>query len=194
MIAAVAAFSVPALLAGRARSLARVAAAGVLAAVAAAPLAALAARTHTFQDRIADPSSVYSRLATLRAGIGIVADHPLAGVGLANYGVYFDRKFGDAWYVSVDEVAGEGAERSPHNELLGVWAELGVAGALCYALAAVSAAGVAWRRRSAAALALLVAYAVPGLTLRHGVYAEANLFLACALAAALGPAARGARP
>ena len=87
--------------------------------------------------------------------------------------------------MSVDEVAGVGAENSPHNELLGVWAELGVTGLFWYLLAAVGAAAVAWRRRSVAALALLVVYAAPGAALHHGIYSEPNLFLFCTLAATL---------
>jgi O-antigen ligase len=179
------ALAVPWLAAGRTRALARASIAGALVAVAGAPIVARVAETHTFQDRVTDPSSVFSRVATLNAGAGIVADHPLAGVGLANYGAAFDAKYGTAWYVSVDEVSGVGAERSPHNNLLGVWVELGLAGIVFYLLAAITVAGAAWRRRNTFALALLAVYAVPGATLYHGVYSECNLALFCALAVAL---------
>lgn len=189
--AVVAALAVPALVAGSARTLARRAVVAALALVAASPLVAVVATTHAFEDRVTDPSSVYSRVATLRAGARIVADHPLLGVGLANYSAYFDRALASSSAAS-DEVEGVGPERSPHNDPLGVWAELGLGGIFCYLLAAVGAYAAARRRGDVAAAALLVVYTVPGLTLRHGINPGPNLLLAVALGVAFSRRAEAA--
>jgi O-antigen ligase len=176
MGAIAAALALPAVLGLRVRSLARAAILAALLAVAALPALIPVSQTATFRDRITDPSSAFSRAATYLAALDVIEDHPLAGVGLTNYHAYFESKFGTAWYVDVEAVADVGAESYPHNNLLGVWAELGAAGAFFYVLAAVALAGDAWRRRAMAALALMVVYWVPGMFLESGVYPDLNLY------------------
>jgi O-antigen ligase len=189
-IALVAAFAVPLLVEMRFRSLARVAVVALLVAIAAGPLVASIAANRTFENRVTDPSSVYSRLATLRSGLEIVAEHPLAGVGLGSYHAYYVARYGDGAREDDVEIAGVGAESSPHNNLLGVLAELGVVGLFFYLLAAVSLVALAWRERNLFALSLIAVYAVPGLTLQHGIYGPVNLYAFFAFALALQSGAR----
>ncbi len=170
------ALALPFVLAGRIRTLARAGLVGLLLAIAAIPVIVPLSRTATFQDRITDPSSAFSRLATYFAAADVIEDHPITGVGLTNYHEYFQQKFGTAWYIDVEAVADVGAEAYPHNNLLGVWAELGIFGVFFYAVAAVALAGLAWRRRSVGALALMVVYWVPGMFLESGVYSDLNLY------------------
>jgi O-antigen ligase len=189
MLALGAAFALPYLVAGRVRTLARAAAVVLLVALAALPLLARVAGTRTFEERISDPSSAYSRLATYRAAVDVIGDHPIRGVGLVNYSSYFDAKYGTAWYVDVEEVGDVGAANYPHNNFLGTWAELGLLGIFFYALAAAALAVEAWRR-SVAALALMIVYWVPGMTLQSGIYSDLNLYYFCMLAVLLGPGRR----
>lgn len=185
--AIVAALALPLVLAGRVRALARVALVGALLLVAAIPLLVPLSMTATFRDRIVDPSSAFSRAATYLAALDIISDRPLFGVGLTNYHDYFEAKYGTAWYIDVEAVADIGAESYPHNNLLGVWAELGTLGAFFYVLATVALAGAAWRRRSIAALALMVVYWIPGMTLQSGIYADLNLYYFAMVAVLLAP-------
>jgi O-antigen ligase len=176
MVAMGAALAVPYALAGRVRTLARAALVAILVVAATAPLWLRASQSFVFQNRVTDPSSAFSRLATYKAAIDVIGDHPLAGVGLAQYRSYFAERFGTAWYIDVEEVSGVGAEDSPHNNLLGTWAELGLAGIVFYVLAGLALGWEAWRRRSAAAMALMLIYWIPGMTLQSGVYADLNLY------------------
>jgi O-antigen ligase len=185
VVAIVGALALPYALKGRFRTLARAAAVVVLLLAAAAPLWLGLSESLVFQNRVTDPSSAFSRLATYRAAFDIIEDHPLLGVGLAEYRAYFARKFGTAWYIDVEEVSGVGAEDSPHNNVLGTWAELGIAGAFFYIAASAALALEAWRGRNAAALALMLVYWVPGMTLQSGVYADLNLYYFAMLAVAL---------
>jgi O-antigen ligase len=187
MGAIVTALALPYALAGRVRTLARAACVGILVLVAALPVLVPLSRTATFRDRISDPSSAFSRAATYLAAIDVVEDHPLTGVGLTNYHSYFERKYGTAWYVDVEAVADVGAESYPHNNVLAVWAELGTVGVFFYLLASIALAGVAWRRRAVGALALMVAYWIPGMTLQSGYYADLNLYYFAMLAVLLAP-------
>jgi O-antigen ligase len=175
------ALALPYALAGRMRSLARATLVGLLVLVAAVPVLVPLSRTATFRDRISDPSSAYSRAATYLAAFDVIEDHPIVGVGLTNYHDYFQKKFGSAWYIDVEAVADVGAEAYPHNNVLGVWAELGVFGVLFYLVAAVALATNAWRRRAVGALALMIVYWVSGMFLESGVYSDLNLYYFCML-------------
>jgi O-antigen ligase len=191
VIAAIAgAVALPYVLSGRVRTLARAAVVALLVAVAATPLWLRASETLVFRDRVSDPSSAFSRLATYKAAVDTIREHPLLGVGLAEYRTYFARKYGVAWYVDVEEVSGEGAEDSPHNNLLGTWAELGLAGIFFYVAASAALAWEALRRRNAAALALIFVYWVPGMTLESGVYGDLNLYYFAMLAVVMGSGIR----
>jgi O-antigen ligase len=185
--AIVAALALPYVLAARVRTLSRVVLVAALLLVAAIPVLVPLSRTATFRDRIADPSSAFSRAATYLAALDVISDRPLFGVGLTNYHEYFEAKYGTAWYIDVEAVADIGAESYPHNNLLGVWAELGTLGAFFYVLAAVVLAGTAWRRRNVAALALMAVYWIPGMTLQSGFYADLNLYYFAMLAVVLAP-------
>jgi hypothetical protein len=186
MVALAVACALGYLLEGRSRDLARLAAVAALLLVAASPLLLLASGTRTFQNRVSDPSSVYSRLATFFAEAEVIRDRPLGGVGLANYRSYFDAKYGAARVDDADEVAGVAAANSPHNNVLGSWAELGLAGVFFYLVAGATLLAEALLRRSALALSLIAAYWVTGLTLQSSVYPEASLYYFCALGVALG--------
>jgi hypothetical protein len=188
------AYALPYLAAGRVRTLARAGVALVLVAVALSPLLLAASGTRAFRNRIADPSSAFSRAATYLAAVEIIRDHPVFGVGLASYRDAFDRRYGTKWYVDVEEVSGEGAENSPHNNVLGTWAELGVLGLAFYLAAAVVLAAEAWRRRSIAAAALMAVYWVPAMTLQTSIYPEITLIYFATLAVVLGRPDVAARP
>lgn len=192
ILALAAALALPALAAGRLRALSRAALAGALLLVASLPALVPLSQTATFRDRISDPSSAFSRAATYLAAIDVIGDRPILGVGLTNYHTYFEAKYGTAWYVDVEAVNDVGAESYPHNNLLGVWAELGVVGLFFYLLAAFALAAAAWRRRSVAALALMVVYWLPGMTLQSGVYSDLNLYYFAMLGVLLCDARRGA--
>lgn len=170
--------AVPWIVALRIGTLARAAVVGLLLAIVALPAILAVSGTAVFRDRILDPSSGFSRAATYLAGAEVVADHPLAGVGLTNYHAYFVRKYGDAWYVEVETVGDEGAESYPHNNVLSVWAELGLLGLVPFAAAGIMLAGFAWRRRDVEALGLMVAFALPGATLVTCYAADLNLTVA----------------
>ena len=172
------ALAVPWIVGLRVRAIARGALVGVLFLVAALPALLAVSGTAVFQDRIIDPSSGFSRAATYLAGADIVADHPIVGVGLTNYHVYFLEKFGNAWYVEVETIGDEGAESYPHNNVLSVWAELGILGLVPFVIAGVTMAGEAWRRRDVESIGLMVLYALPGLTLVTCYSADLNLTIA----------------
>lgn len=172
------ALAVPWIVGLRVRAIVRGALVGVLFVAAVLPAVLAVAGTAVFQDRIVDPSSGYSRAATYLAGADIVADHPIVGVGLTNYHAYFLEKFGDAWYVEVETIGDEGAESYPHNNVLSVWAELGVLGLVPFVIVGVTMAGEAWRRRDVESVGLMVMYALPGLTLVTCYSADLNLTVA----------------
>lgn len=169
------ALAIPSLVGGRIRTLARAALIVLLLGVASLPLLVPLARTATFQDRIADPSSAFSRVATYLAAADIIGDHPLAGVGLFNYKSAFDARFGTAWYTDVEAVNNIGAEAYPHNNVLGLWAETGLFGVFFYVCSSIALAGLAWQRRNLPALALMAVYWIAGMTLYSCLYADLNM-------------------
>jgi O-antigen ligase len=139
-----------------------------------------------FSRRLADPSNAFSRVATWEAAADIATDHPLFGVGLANYGDYFQAKY--SWEdESVEEVMNTSALPSPHSNLLWIAVELGWIAFAVYVIANVYLALMGWRAfkrassatdRTAAAcfLAIVVAYWITGLTLTSGLYSDLNLY------------------
>lgn len=76
-----------------------------------------------FYSRLKDASTDRGtgRLDILMVGTRIVADSPVKGVGLANFGVAYNRYAG---YAGVFR----GYSRAPHNAFLQAWAETGVIG------------------------------------------------------------------
>ena len=139
-----------------------------------------------FTNRLADPRSVFGRLATWQAAAEIALEKPVLGVGLANYAEYFDAShyYSDE---APEEVAETKAADSPHSNILWVASELGLTGLVLYIAANVFLFRMGWRalnraadsrqgRAAACFLALLVAYWIPGLTLASGYYSDLNLY------------------
>jgi len=158
-----------------------------LMAVAAALLVALALLSPFLGSRLTSGHSVYGRLATWKAALKMTLDRPVTGVGLANYTDYFREKYSPEGEVQ-ESVQDTRAAAAPHNNLLWVAAELGLAGLALYAFAHFQIAMMGYRllrragspgRRMAAAcyIALFIAYWIPGLTLTSGAYSDLNLYL-----------------
>jgi O-antigen ligase len=139
----------------------------------------------TISGRLTNPRNLYGRLATWQAAASIALEKPLTGVGLMNYGSYYQEKY----FVRGDEVEAFNetrAARSPHSNALWIAAELGAAGLLLYLLAhfylilagyrALKNAEDASQRAAAACLLMMVAaYLITGLTLTAGAYSDLNL-------------------
>ncbi len=136
--------------------------------------------------RLSSPESVYSRLATWKAAIGIAIERPLFGVGLTNYSDYFQEKY---WGHdrSGESVFDEQAAAFPHSNLLWIVTEMGVFAFALYIAANVyiflmgyraykKAGNVRQRAAAICYLALVVAYWIPGLTLTSGIYSDLNLY------------------
>lgn len=135
--------------------------------------------------RLTDPRSVFGRLATWQAGVKIVVNNPILGVGLTNYADYFDASH---YYSDLpsEEFEETKAVDSPHSNLLWIASELGGAGLVLYLFANAYLVLMGWRalRRSAdkrerlaavCFLVLIVAYWLPGLTLASAYYSDLNL-------------------
>jgi O-antigen ligase len=106
-------------------------------------LAGRIASSALYQDRVADLSNVYARLATLKAGWQISRAHWLQGVGFVN----FPRVISQHPPVTVHGVS---AVVYPHNSYIQFAAELGFGGLLLYLAAlgglAASLAALCWRQ------------------------------------------------
>jgi hypothetical protein len=139
-----------------------------------------------FSRRLTDPRNALSRVATWEAACAIALEHPLFGVGLANYEDSFRARYN--WEdESVEKVMDAQARSSPHSNVMWIAAELGWAMLALYLIASFFLARMGWRafrraqsgaQRTASAcfLALLVAYWIPGLTLTSGLYSDLNLY------------------
>jgi O-antigen ligase len=137
-------------------------------------------------SRLANPRSVFGRLATWKAAAQVAVDNPVFGVGLANYADYYD----ESHYYSdepPEEVLATKAAQSPHSNLLWIASELGLPGLLLYIAANLYLFLMGWRalkrsrdstHRIAAScfLAIVVAYWIPGLVLASGYYSDLNLY------------------
>ncbi len=137
-------------------------------------------------SRLANPRSVFGRLATWQAAAEVAVDNPVFGVGLANYADYYD----ESHYYSdepPEEVLETKAAQSPHSNLLWIASELGLPGLVLYIAANLYLFLMGWRalkraddsgQRIAAScfLAIVVAYWIPGLALASGYYSDLNLY------------------
>jgi putative inorganic carbon (HCO3(-)) transporter len=98
--------------------------------VASLSIAVLALMPTEFRDRFSsageDPTSV-SRLLYWKYGIEALADHPVVGIGFANWTTYVDRV-----YPQLAGIAGGGGVEVIHNTLLEAATELGMLGGLVY--------------------------------------------------------------
>jgi O-antigen ligase len=135
--------------------------------------------------RLTDPRTVFGRLATWQAGAKIAVDNPIFGVGLTNYGDYFQESHYDS-DLPAEEIQETKAQDSPHSNLLWIASELGGTGLFLYILANVYLVlmGLRALRRSAEKrqqltavcfLVLIVAYWLPGFTLQSAYYSDQNL-------------------
>ena len=136
--------------------------------------------------RLTDSRTAFGRFATWQAAAEITLTNPVFGVGLGNYGEYFDQTH----YYSdepIEEVLEARAVDSPHSNVLWIGAELGLVGLALYLTANAYLFLMGWRafkraensfQRTAAAclIALVVAYWIPGLTLTSGYYSDLNLY------------------
>ncbi len=145
----------------------------------------VASNSSALARRLTSAHNVYGRLATWQSAASMAMENPLAGVGLLNYGAYFNEKYfvrGDlmAW---VNETR---PARSPHSNLFWIAAELGFVGLALYLIAFLhlflagyralaGAKDEASRRAAASSLALLAAYLMTGATLTSGAYSDLNL-------------------
>ncbi len=135
--------------------------------------------------RLTDPRNIYGRLATWQAAASIAIENPLTGVGLMNYGSYYDEKY----FVRGDEVEAFNetrAARSPHSNALWIAAELGLPGLALYLLAHFyliiagyralkNAKDTSQRAAAACLLMMTAAYSITGATLTSGAYSDLNL-------------------
>jgi putative inorganic carbon (HCO3(-)) transporter len=141
-------------------------------------------------------SSFEKRRLVTRAAWEMFLDHPLSGVGAANYTVHYDR-YADRVGSAAREYDDPGETHYPHNLYLEIGAETGVPGLLVFGAAVLVAFGYLRRARRRAlargdpgtavlarGVALgLVGYLVSSLFL-HGQF-QRYLWLLFALAAAL---------
>ena len=137
--------------------------------------------------RLTDSRTAFGRFATWQAAGEIALANPVFGVGLGNYGEYFDQTH----YYSdepIEEILESRAVDSPHSNVMWIGAELGLVGLALYLTANVCLFLTGWRtfkhaensrQRAAAAcaIALVVAYWIPGFTLTSGYYSDLNLYL-----------------
>lgn len=157
--------------------------------------APLSARAAQITDLSAPTTQ--SRLELWRAGLGMFADHPIAGLGLDAFGLAFPRyRTADYWRLEwrVDPV-------KAHSEPIQVLATQGLLGGAAAAAVVLLVSGALWRAsrrggpgvRTAAAAAggSLAAFVVTGLV---GFTVLATGTLAAALAGAASAAGSDARP
>ncbi|HXG93563.1 MAG TPA: O-antigen ligase family protein [Blastocatellia bacterium] len=141
---------------------------------------------YSLERRLTDPRNAYGRLATWEAAAEMALEHPLAGVGLANYHDYFHAKYN--WHTEAFEaVMFTRAADSPHSNFLWIAADLGLIALALYIAAYLflfkmgyaalrKAASEQQRPAAACFIALVVAYLIPGLTLASGYYSDLNLY------------------
>ncbi len=123
-------------------------------------------------------SSVEQRKLLVRAGLGMFADHPIAGVGPANFETHF-RRYGDRAGSAAYDYHPPGTRESPHGLWVEIAAESGLLGLIAFGGVLVAAFVVLWGARhdllargdaSHAAIATGLAIALAG-------YLGASLFL-----------------
>lgn len=83
--------------------------------------------------------------------LDMIAEHPLVGVGVGNWSVYYP-------HYDRGDVVGIGvAPRRPHNDFLWIWAELGLIGLLIYVWLLVIVAKRVWQQLQAQRMEVLPA-------------------------------------
>ncbi len=137
-------------------------------------------------SRLTDPTNMFNRLATYKVALTIIRDHPLSGVGLGMYEEYFRAHHttqANRLPYTQEQLA-RMPQSTPHNNLLSVAAETGLAGLLLYMLAMIAPflQGYWFWKGNKSALAagvwsIWLSYHMVGMTLTSGYYSDANLFL-----------------
>jgi O-antigen ligase len=123
-------------------------------------------------------SSVEERKLLVRAGMGMFADHPIGGVGPANFEVHFDQ-YADRAGSAAYDFHPPGTRKFPHGLWVEIAAESGLLGLIAFGSVLIAAFVAVWRARKEllargdaphAAIATGLAIALAG-------YLGASLFL-----------------
>jgi len=166
---------------GRIRTLAIVAIASILLV---AGVILLAPRN--IRERLVSPRNAYGRLLSWRLAANMIYQHPVLGVGLANYVDYFNLQYSGR-RSELEMELDTHIVRQPHSNLIWIAAELGIVGLALYVTANILLIipacralrrGQPSRARAAGAcfLVLMAAYWIPGLELTSGMYSELNIY------------------
>lgn len=137
-------------------------------------------------SRLTDPTNMFNRLATYKVALTVIRDHSLSGVGLGMYEDYFRARHttpANRLPYTQEQLA-RVPQSTPHNNLLSVAAETGLAGLLLYALAMIAPFLQGYwlwkankRDLAAGVWSIWLGYQIVGMTLTSGYYSDANLFL-----------------
>jgi O-antigen ligase len=123
-------------------------------------------------------SSVEERKLLVRAGMGMFADHPIGGVGPANFEAHFDQ-YADRAGSAAYDYHPAGTRKFPHGLWVEIAAESGLVGLIAFGSILVIAFAAIWRARHR----LLARGDVPhaaiatGLAIALAGYLGASLFL-----------------
>jgi hypothetical protein len=130
-----------------------------------------------YEDRVASPDNFYQRLAQQQETLRVVSEYPVFGVG---FGLYHDFVATDPRYLA--SWKGIESMNTPHNVLMTVLAEEGLAGFLCYVAAQALLIGAMWKIRKAyppgwlAFLYCILVYVLIGLDFATVYFSDINLF------------------
>jgi O-antigen ligase len=130
------------------------------------------------EKRLELDSSVEERKLLVRAGMGMFADHPIAGVGPANFEAHFDR-YADRAGSAAYDYHPAGTRKFPHGLWVEIAAESGLVGLIAFGSILAAAFAAIWRARRQ----LLASGDTPhaaiatGLAIALAGYLGASLFL-----------------
>ncbi len=141
--------------------------------------AAVAKQEHPrlYDDRVASPDNFYQRIAQQQETLRVVSQYPVLGVG---FGLYHDFVASDPRYMT--SWKGIESMNTPHNVLMTVLAEEGMAGFLCYVAAQAFLIRAMWKIRKAyppgwlAFLYCILVYVLIGLDFATVYFSDINLF------------------
>ena len=133
------------------------------------------------EERSADPSNIYARIADQWQAWELFERHPFTGVGLGEFHAAVQRH--PAFAKSVEGVAGLDY---PHSNLADILAEVGLLGFLPYVLSQVLLVKAFWKPRGSDEIGsrlawvfflyVFLSYWVSGLALTSGVFSDLNLW------------------
>ena len=123
-------------------------------------------------------SSVEERKLLVRAGMGMFADHPIGGVGPANFETHFDR-YADRAGSAAYDYHPPGTRKFPHGLWVEIAAESGLLGLLAFGSVLIAAFVALWRVRRELLARNDTAHAAiaTGLAIALAGYLGASLFL-----------------